>query len=402
MSSSVRCVACTAVVSRPEDAVRRRAAASGSRRTPPGTRRSRRPARRGGRAAAAGGPLGERRRRHAGRAAPRGRSGARRRPRAESVAGAARRPARAQASAVPSENRTCTPSGGAPNPLREVAGVEQRDPQPGVAGGLDQGERPWRSGRRRAGRRAVVQVVELADAVIPASDHLAVGRTSRARSRCPGRGARRRRTSARARSRTCRARAGCGPRRARWNAWLWQLARPGMVRPGRRSAALGRCARLDRRRSGRRSTSTSTSSATPSGEPGALAAVRSSRRQLRQTCRRGPRRPPGSRPSRRTRRASARRRWGCARTASRSGCPRLTGCRRRARPAVGMIGQSPMRRRDRGARSGSKSTDRTTDSAVTVTAVPSRSARSVRLPRDRLDQLGQRVVGRSTGRPARP
>ena len=29
------------------------------------------------------------------------------------------------------------------------------------------------------------------------------------------------------------------PRSARWNAWLWQLASPGIVKPGRRSAPSG-------------------------------------------------------------------------------------------------------------------------------------------------------------------
>ena len=75
-------------------------------------------------------------------------------------------------------------------------------------------------------------------------------------------------------------------------------------------------------------------------------------------------------------RASARRRSGCGRTASRSGSRPRRGCRRRGRPGRDdrpAAGPGPA---IRAARSASKATDADTDSAVTVSAVPSRSARS--------------------------
>ncbi len=53
-----------------------------------------------------------------------------------------------------------------------------------------------------------------------------------ARGTCPARAGRRRRTSAPARSRTCPGPSWVRPRSARWNAWLWSLTMPGMVRPG--------------------------------------------------------------------------------------------------------------------------------------------------------------------------
>ena len=119
----------------------------------------------------------------------------------------------------------------------QVAGVEQRDPQPGLAGRLDQGQ-AHRVGlvvRRPVG--LVVQVVELADRGDAGRDHLAVGRPGRARGSRRGRAARRRRTSARARSRRCPTPRWVRPRRARWKAWLCALASPGTVSPGTRVAS---------------------------------------------------------------------------------------------------------------------------------------------------------------------
>ncbi len=98
-----------------------------------------------------------------------------------------------------------------PEPAGEVAGVEQRDPDAGLAGGLDQGA-AHRVGvvvGRAVG--LVVQVVELADGGDPGGRHLAVGGAGEREVGVGVEPLRRRRTSARARSRTCPGRAGSGP-----------------------------------------------------------------------------------------------------------------------------------------------------------------------------------------------
>ena len=147
---------------------------AGVRRTPRRRPRSRRPARRRGRAAA--GPAASRRRSASPRRGRRGPSGSRRRCRAPSVVGAEPTRARPTRPTSPSLNRRCTPCGGLAEPAREVAGVEQRDPDPGLRGRRDQRVRH----RVRVGVRRpvglVVQVVELPHAGDPGRDHLAVGR----------------------------------------------------------------------------------------------------------------------------------------------------------------------------------------------------------------------------------
>ena len=99
-----------------------------------------------------------------------------------------------------------------PEAAAEVAGVQQRDPDPGLARGLAQrvAHRVRVVVRRPVG--LVVQVVELRPPrCSPAADHLAVRRPRQREVGVRGRAARRRRTSARARSRTSRAPAGCAP-----------------------------------------------------------------------------------------------------------------------------------------------------------------------------------------------
>ena len=143
-----------------------------SRRRPPGRRRSRRPARRGARAAGAACARPSRRpcgiwsrgtartewiaaphappTRHAS-----GRRGVRRR-RARRAGGPGVRVAVAEPP-LHALGRPADPGG-------EVAGVQQRDPDPGLAGGRDQRVRHRVRVVVRRAARAVVQVVELADA----------------------------------------------------------------------------------------------------------------------------------------------------------------------------------------------------------------------------------------------
>ena len=121
-------------------------------------------------------------------------------------------------------------SAATPKPPSQVAGVEQRDAQAGRVGGAEQppahlvgvGVRHARraggggSGtrRRRCSRRGPSRRTPRSPGV----------------RRCRDRASRRARTSARATSRTCPPPC-VRPRRARWKAWLWALAKPGRVRP---------------------------------------------------------------------------------------------------------------------------------------------------------------------------
>ena len=108
---------------------------------------------------------------------------------------------------------------------------------PASRGGLPQRLRPSRSGRRTACRRARGAGSGTRRRGDAGQRHLGVGRPGQREVACPGRAARRRRTSARARSRRCRRRRGCaraarGGRRgcARWRS-------PGSTTPGSRSSS---------------------------------------------------------------------------------------------------------------------------------------------------------------------
>ena len=159
----------------------------------------------------------------------------------------------AHASALPSEKRRCAPSGWRPDPAVQVAGVEQRDPDAGLARPRRSAPGPSRSGRRRACRRAVVEVVELADARDAGQRHLG---ERRAREREVALGVEplgQLRTSARARSRTSRVRAGCAraARAGTRGCGRWR----GRAASGREPPASARRRRLAARRpprSGRR------------------------------------------------------------------------------------------------------------------------------------------------------
>ena len=103
----------------------------------------------------------------------------------------------AQPSASPSPKRDCTPSSGCTDATGEVAGVQQRDADAGVAGRLDQ-RQPHRVRvvvRRAA--RCVVQVVELADAGDSRERHLGEDRPGQPAVGVRVEPRRRRRTSAR-------------------------------------------------------------------------------------------------------------------------------------------------------------------------------------------------------------
>ena len=192
----------------------------------------------------------------------------------------------------------------------------------------------------------VVQVVELADGGDPGAAHLAVRRQGERRSRSPGR-------AAPATAYICSRQVQnvplprwVRPRSARWNAWLWQFASPGSVRPGR--AARG----ASQRESADGGPARVGESGVDAGEPAVLdldqdvvadgAVDQRALEQVRRSSGQplegvGERLDAGEAVGRLgvLRRASARRRSGCGRTASRSGSRRRPGCRRRGRPGSG-------------------------------------------------------------------
>ena len=160
-SPSVRWVACTAVVRGPSSAGVGEQLRRGARRTPRGRRRSRRPARTGARAA------GDRRRpsatvrelvARARRAPSAPRRRRRRRPgrrgRRWSPSAASSRPGSPRRRRRRRRSGTCAPSTGCAEAAAEVAGVEQGDPDPGLAAPPRPARDPWRWGRRTACRRA--------------------------------------------------------------------------------------------------------------------------------------------------------------------------------------------------------------------------------------------------------
>ena len=152
-----RWVACTAVVRGPSAPASSSSCGRGAGRRPRGRRRSRRPARTGARAAARRAPAAhcDDRRHLVARARP-APSGSPRRPRRRSPprsrqAVDPRRPARRRVAVAEPPLHALAARG--PMPGGEVAGVEQRDPEPGLARRRHERVRPSRWGRRTACRR---------------------------------------------------------------------------------------------------------------------------------------------------------------------------------------------------------------------------------------------------------
>ena len=240
MSLSDRWVACTAVVRGAEQPLPRRAARSGERRRNPRRRGSRRAAPTGARAAAGrrGRDVADHRQVVARHRAHRvhGRADPHRSRRRTAAATRS-----AHASTVPSRNRCCTSSSGdvaaAVEPAREVAGVEQREPDAGLARRLTTALPIDVRVVVAAAARPVVHVVELADDGVCRPAPSRRRPPWRARSRCRGRGGASRHTSRRASVQKLPPSPWMRPRRARWKAWLWALARPGRTTPARRMSS---------------------------------------------------------------------------------------------------------------------------------------------------------------------
>ena len=128
-----------------------------------------------------------------------------------------------------------------------VGGGEQHDPQAGRDRRLGHARSPSRSGSRTACRRAVVDVVELADGAVAGRGHLGVDARPRRRASCRGR--------ARPRAGTSRvapapevvaglAGRSATPRRSRWKACEWALTIAGTARrrsPRSRPRGATRC-----------------------------------------------------------------------------------------------------------------------------------------------------------------
>ena len=189
----------------------------------------------------------------AGRRAP---SGSRRRPAPAGRAGRAR-PRRAPRPGPPTPRRRrrrtaagCRPAAaaGRPGPARRTgsrcpAGVIRIPAWPAAS---ISGPAHLVRVRVRDAVRAVVQVVELADAGDARPAPSRRRRRGPGPGSCPGRGRPPPGTSAPARSRTCPGPAWVIPRSARWNACECAFARPGRVRPG--SRVVRRAGRRSRRR----------------------------------------------------------------------------------------------------------------------------------------------------------
>ena len=185
------------------------------------------------------------------------------------------------------------------------------------------------------------------------------------------------------------------PRRARWKAWRVGVGETGQGQPAQHGGAGRR--RLDlrcaRRRSGRRPPPRPARPARPRGRARRAPASTSPARQTLQyvgEC--GHPATQSSSPA--SRPGSARRRWGCARTAWRSGWCR-TGFRRRVPRRCRQDGGGPPRRGSWRVSSRSACSNSTTgvnDSRTTLTSTPSRSAAPRGPPLDRGDDGVQGVL----------